>query len=112
MKKFMVLYSSAISVGEQMSNSSPEEAKAGMDAWMSWAKAAGEAIVDLGMPLQAAKKLASGSVSDSSSTVSGYSIMQAETAEALSDILSHHPHLQMPGGSSIDTFEVLPMPGM
>jgi hypothetical protein len=42
--------------------------------------------------------------------ISGYSIMQADSAEALGAVLDGHPHLSMPG-SSIDVLEMLSMPG-
>jgi len=51
MAKFMVLYRSPYTAEEQMANASPEQAQAGMEAWMAWAKEAGDAVVDLGMPL-------------------------------------------------------------
>ncbi len=53
MKKFLVLYHAPHSAVEQMANATPEQAKAGMDAWMGWARKAGPAIADLGMPLPA-----------------------------------------------------------
>ena len=51
MNKYLVLYNSPASAAEQMANATPEQAKAGMDAWMAWAQKSGEAVVDLGMPL-------------------------------------------------------------
>lgn len=111
MTKYMVLYNSTVSAGEQMSNASPEEAKAGMDAWMSWATEAADALVDLGMPLWARRHVTVDGESDSSSQVGGYSILEGDDAQAITTLLAKHPHLQMPG-NSIDILEVLPMPGM
>jgi hypothetical protein len=51
MARFMVVYRAQVSAVEKMANADPAQAQAGMDAWMAWAKEAGEAIVDLGMPL-------------------------------------------------------------
>ena len=51
MTKYLVLYNAPTSAADQMAQASPEEAQAGMDAWMAWAKEAGDAVVDLGMPL-------------------------------------------------------------
>jgi len=50
MKKYIILYRSPVSAQDQMSKATPEQAKAGMDAWMAWAKRAGSAIVDMGSP--------------------------------------------------------------
>jgi hypothetical protein len=44
MKKFLVLYQSSVSASEQMSKATPEQAKDGMEAWMTWAKRAGPGI--------------------------------------------------------------------
>ena len=51
MTKFMVLYRSSTSARDQMASASPEQMKAGMEAWMHWAGKAGDAVVDLGAPL-------------------------------------------------------------
>jgi hypothetical protein len=40
-------------------------------------------------------------------TVSGYSILQAESSEALADVLDGHPHTTHGGGA---TYEFLPVP--
>jgi hypothetical protein len=71
---------------------------------MQWAGKAGDAIVDPGAPLAAAG-------SSAASEVSGHSIMQADSAEALGAVLEGHPRLHMPG-TSIEVLEMLPMPGM
>jgi hypothetical protein len=111
-KKFMVLYMAPASAMEQMANATPEQAKAGMDAWMGWSKKAGSAVVDLGMPLGKGKTLSGkGVAGDSESEVTGFSIMQADTPSKLRDMLKSHPHLKMPG-ASIEVLEYLPLPGM
>ncbi|HWZ91569.1 MAG TPA: hypothetical protein VNW92_22055, partial [Polyangiaceae bacterium] len=51
MKKFLVLYKAPTSSFEQMMKASPEQQKAGMDAWMTWSKKASSSIVDMGGPL-------------------------------------------------------------
>ena len=51
MKKFLVLYQSTVPASEQMRHATPEQAKAGMDVWMSWAGQAGSGIVDMGSPV-------------------------------------------------------------
>lgn len=93
-----------------MAAATPEQMKAGMDAWMAWAKKAGNAVVDLGMPLLSAKQITSGSVKDSGSTVNGFSILQADSMDAVLALLKEHPHLHMPN-SSIEVFEGRSMPG-
>src|SRR5262245_44329856 len=77
-----------------MAKASPEQAKAGMDAWMAWAKKARSAIVDLGSPLGHPTKVDSSSGARSDRSVSGYSILQAESSTALQDLSqqSSAPH--------------------
>ncbi len=109
MKKFLVLYRAPVGAREQMNRATPEQAKAGMDAWMAWANKAGKAIVDLGMPLGNPKSVrtSSGPIGD----LGGYSILQAEDADALAKLLGEHPHFMMPG-ATLEIHEALPLPGM
>jgi len=108
MTKFMVLYRSSTAARDQMAHATPEQMKAGMEAWMQWAGKAGEAVVDLGAPLAPAAHVGPGS---DAGEISGYSIMQADSAGALGGVLDGHPHLSMPG-NSIEVLEMLSMPGM
>ena len=111
MKKFLVLYRSPVSAREQMAGATPEQMQAGMQAWMTWAERAGDAIVDLGSPLGGGKRIAGGSVSAGDSDATGFSIVQAESEDAAAELFRDHPHLGMPGGSSIEIIEFLPLPG-
>jgi hypothetical protein len=110
MQKFLVLYLSPMSAGEQMGSATPEQAKAGMEAWMSWANAARDSVVDLGSPLQHAVSIPSGASARAGLHVGGYSVMQAESADLLRGTLADHPHLMIPG-NVIEVHEILGMPG-
>lgn len=103
MKKFLILYLSSVSAKDQMAQSTPEQAKAGMELWMAWSKKAGSAIIDMGSPL--------GPVGSSNSKVGGYSILQAESSQAIEALLKEHPHRKAPG-ASIEIHEFLKLPGM
>ena len=109
MAKFMILYRAPMSAREQMAGATPEQMKAGMDAWMTWAGKAGDAVVDLGTPLAPSTHV--GAAAAGGADVCGYSILQAASAQDITNILDGHPHLHMPG-SSIDVLEQLSMPGM
>jgi len=109
MKKFLVLYRAPVSAREQMANATPEQAKAGMDAWMAWAGKAAKAIVDLGAPL--GDTTAVGGTETTGGKLGGYSILQGESVEQIRAVLDGHPHLMMPG-ASIEVIETLPIPGM
>jgi len=112
MAKFLVLYRSSVSASDQLAGATPEQVKAGMDAWMEWAQRRGDAVVDLGVPLGEARRIDPESVAPSSSQVAGYSILQADSLEGAVELLRDHPHLHTPGDSSIEVLEFLAMPGM
>ena len=78
MSKYLVLYRSTMTASEQMAQSTPEQAQAGMDAWMAWAGQAGDAIVDLGTPVSVVED-----GGDTGDPIGGYSILQADSHEAL-----------------------------
>jgi hypothetical protein len=111
MKKFLVLYKAPTAAFEQMQKATPEQQKAGMDAWMAWSKKAGSAIVDMGAPLGKSMKVTPAGSSATKNDLGGYSVLQAESHEALAAALKGHPHFMMPDGT-IEIVELLAIPGM
>ena len=111
MEKFMVLYRSPFSAEEQMTGADPAQIKAGMDAWMAWAKEAGDAVVDLGTPLGRGRHLDGSHVTSSDSDLAGYSVLQADSLDDVVELLERHPHVKVPE-NSIDVVPMLAMPGM
>jgi hypothetical protein len=107
----MVLYRSSVDAMEQMSSASPEQAREGMAMWMKWAEKAGPALVDLGSPLGRSRLVPPGAPGDAGTPVGGFSILEADSADAVSAMLDDHPHLQAPG-AVVEVLEFLPMPGM
>lgn len=108
MKKFLVLYRSPVSAREQMAKATPEQAKAGMDAWMAWAGRVGPAILDMGAPVGDAVVVGG---KDVGGHVGGYGVVQAASEGDAKKLFDGHPHLMMPG-ASIELRELLSMPGM
>jgi hypothetical protein len=82
----------------------PETAPAGMAEWMTWSEKAGSAIVDLRLPLAPA---AGSTVS--SDSIGGFSILQADSAEALQAVWEGHPHTAH--GGTIEVHEFFSIPG-
>ena len=113
MTKYLVLYRSSVPASEQMASSSPEMAQAGMQLWMDWAGRVGSAMADMGAPLQSVTLLdsAGGSATGGSPFIGGFSVLEAESADAVKGLLDNHPHFQAPG-ASIEVLEYLAPPGM
>ncbi len=110
MSKFLVLYRSNVSAADQMSSGTPEQMKAGMDAWMKWGEQAGSALADWGAPLGETRTVGDG-VAQGAGYVGGYSIVEADSLDAATKLLDNHPHLMTPGGAAIEVHELMPMPG-
>ena len=110
MKKFLVLYKASAAAFAQVMKATPEQQKAGMDAWMVWGKKAAASIVDMGAPLGKALRVTPTGASPTTNDLGGYSILQAETKESLAETLKGHPHFMM-ADSSIEIIELMPMPG-
>lgn len=105
MTTYLVLYRSSVTAAEQMAANTPEQAEAGMAAWMAWAQRAGDAVVDLGMPVLVVEP-----GGDGGDPIGGYSILQASDDDALRAVLEGHPHTTW--GGTIEILRALPMPGM
>jgi hypothetical protein len=102
MAKYLVLYETTAAQRAAMAAIPPEQAAAGMAAWMAWGQRAGSHLVDMGSPVTDA--------TDADTQVSGYSILEAGSAQELAGLLEGHPHSG--AGCEIATLEFLPIPGM
>jgi hypothetical protein len=113
MKKFLVLYmGDAAAMADMMKNSTPEQRKKGMEAWTKWMEKHKASFVDRGAPVGKTKRVDSKGASNAKNAIGGYSVIQAESAEAATKMFGKdQPHLQMPG-SWIEITEVLEIPGM
>lgn len=106
MAKYLVLYHADASAEEQMQQTA-EEGQAEMQAWMTWAGSTGDALVDLGSPLGNSRAVTSSGASQSSSTVAGYSIIEAPDADAAAALMNGHPHLK---NGTIEVLEPIALP--
>ncbi|HZA40706.1 MAG TPA: hypothetical protein VFA00_08790 [Actinomycetota bacterium] len=109
MAKYLVLYRSKVSAAEQMEGASPDQAQAGMDAWMKWAEKVGNSMVDMGSPLQTVATVGG---STDGGYIGGFSVLEADSADAAKALVDDHPHLVGPGDPSIEVLEFLALPGM
>ncbi len=113
MKKFLVLYMADSAAFEaMMRNATPEQQRKGMEAWMKWMGDHKAALVDGGAPLGKTKRVDSKGASDTKNGLGGYSVVQADSADAATKLFGKdHPHLQMPG-AWVEVIEIMPIPGM
>jgi hypothetical protein len=111
MKKFLVLYKAPLASFDLMMKATPEQAKAGMDAWMAWGQKAAASIVDMGAPLGKSLRVTPAGASPTRNDLGGYSIMQGESKEAVAETLQGHPHFMTPEGF-IEIVELIVLPGM
>ena len=113
MKKFMVLYMADPTTFEKMMrDATPQQQQQGMQAWMKWMEANKASLVDGGAPLGRTKRVDASGASDARNGIGGYSVVQADSADAASKMFGKdHPHLQMPG-AWVEITEIMPVPGM
>ena len=111
MTKYLVLYKSTATAAEQMAvaQTDPAAATAAMEMWNQWAARVGDALVDIGTPLNDVASVPDGS-GGGGLHIGGYSILQADSAAAATGLLTGHPHFHAPG-ASIEVLEHLAMPG-
>ncbi len=79
---------------------------------MAWAKKCGDGLLDIGAPLGNAHAMSHDKHGESTSTVVGYSILQADSWDKVKEMIENHPHLLMGGGCEVEVHESLPLPGM
>jgi hypothetical protein len=78
---------------------------------MTWGKAAASSIVDMGAPLGKSLRVTPTGATPVGNDLGGYSILQAESKEALAEACKGHPHFMTPEGV-IDIIELMSIPGM
>lgn len=105
MPKYLLLYRSLMSAGDQMAANSPEEAEAEMAAWNAWGAKAGAAIVDFGAPTMPTSQDDPGPAGH----IGGFSILQADDLDALNAVLDGHPHA---AHGTIEIHQMIDLPGM
>ncbi|MGA2131424.1 MAG: hypothetical protein ABSH50_03840 [Bryobacteraceae bacterium] len=116
MNKYLVLYRSeaalaGMSMADMFANTPPEQMAAGMALWNAWYQKCGSAVMDLGAPLDRSTTVQAGSSTPGKTSITGYSILQAESMQHAVSLIQDHPHFRAPG-ASIEILECVRMPGM
>jgi hypothetical protein len=101
-KKYILVY-----YGGKM-ESDPKKVQASMMAWIKWFQDLGKAVVDTGNPTMpgnsvSAKGVKKGGIGE---PVTGYSILQANNLDAVTDMAKKSP--QLGAGGQIGIYEIMP----
>ena len=96
MKQFLLLY-----------NGPATPPGASHEGWPEWFTKTGDALIDRGSPMENGFVLHSdGSTSDDSSSLNGFSLIQAEDRDQSLDLIKDHPFLALGSEYTIEIFEV------
>lgn len=112
MTKYFVLYHMPPEGLANMPELTPEQVKAAMEPWMTWATKCGNSLIDLGTPLGGGMSLSQAGILPSKFGIAGYSILEAESMDAALALLEDHPHSRGDATCSIEVHEAQPIPGM
>ena len=83
-----------------------------MQAWHKWANDHASIITDGGGPLGKTKRVTSEGIADTSNTMSGYTIIEADSHDAAAKLFANHPHFSLFPGDGVEIMEVKAIPGM
>lgn len=111
MPQFLALYCGAPSDGPP-ADMSPETIKQGMQAWGGWMQQHAAAVLVQGGPVGRTKKVSQGGVEDIRNQVTGFVVVEADSAEAAAEMFQGHPHFSIFPGDRVEVMPVLPIPTM
>jgi len=94
---------------EYMSKFDHDEIQQSINEWVVWKNSANRKVkFEFGTPLQIIARITKDGVIDSDNKASGYSIIEADSKDAVIDVLLNHPHLNR-DGATLDILEMIPM---
>lgn len=108
MKKFLALYGASAELLEQWKDMSQEDGEKEMAEWMKWMETHESALIDAGNPVGKNMRINNNGASDVSNEICGYTILQAESHEDASKMLSSNPHV-VPQWAYIELMEITEM---
>jgi hypothetical protein len=110
MPRYIIAYHAPLSARERLAQATPEQAMAGVQLWIDWAKKLGPHLIDPGRPFGQAVKVTPAGAAPVSSDMVGLSVIEAaDMDEALSLVKDHH-HLAWAPDCSITVHEQIAIP--
>lgn len=110
MTQFMMVYKGDAT---DMSDMTQEEMQAVMAKWAEWMQGVGSALTDVGTPFGPSSSIVDDGSSGTPVSLTGYSVVQADTMDAARALADNHPFLsEGKGNFAIDLYEMMPVPSM
>jgi hypothetical protein len=109
MKQFLAIYTG--SPGMTPASMSEEAIQQGMAAWGKWMMDHADSVVVEGGPLGKTKSVGKGGVSDIRNSLTGYTVIRAESHEEAAKLFEGHPHFTIFPGEAVEVMEIMPIPG-
>ena len=108
MPQFMLVYKGEATSMEDMT---PEQGAEVMAKWGAWMQKIGPALADVGSPFGPGSSVVDDGSTGTAASLTGYSIVEADSMDAAVSLTDGHPYLSDGGGDyAIDIFELLPVP--
>lgn len=109
MSKYLAIYNGNADERNK-SQITPEQSQKFMEEWAKWAQDNKQVIIDPGSPLSSKKEITANGIKDAKDTKTGYTIVEAQSLEAATQIFSNHPHLTLFAGNFIEVLECPSIP--
>ena len=115
MKTFLAIYTGApasMAKWNELSEAEQRERQQnGIAAWHAWIDKYKSVIVEVGAPLGKTKRVSSSGIQDIKNSMTGYTVVRAESHEAAAKLFEDHPHFTIFPGDDVEVMECLPIPG-
>lgn len=110
MPKYMLIYKGEAT---DMADMTEEQQGEVMAKWGAWMQSVGSALTDLGTPFGPGESQVDDGTSGTATSLTGYSIVEADDMGAAKALTVGHPYLsEGKGDYAIDIFELQPVPEM
>lgn len=82
----------------------------GLAAWHAWAKQHHASIALMGGPLGPALRVATQGVAQTANAISGFTIVEAKSAQAAAALFKNPPHFAIFPGEAMEIMPIMPVP--
>lgn len=108
MAQYMLIYKGEAT---DMSEMTPEQGAEVMAKWQAWMGTIGEGLADVGSPFGPGSSKVDDGSAGSAASLTGYSIIEADSMEDAHAKADGHPYLsEGQGNYAIDIYELMPVP--